>query len=164
MTIIIGIDPGLAETGIGIVEGTGLTVDRYSFGSIQTPKSRSLPNRLNQIFSKLLQMLKDARPDLMVVEDIFSLPRYPKSGLNLGKVIGVILLAGSHLNIPMVEVPVREVKQILTGNGNADKRQLEKAVRNALNLAAPIKPDHASDAVALALIGLYRGSHYLNLK
>ena len=164
MTTIIGIDPGLAETGIGIVEGTGLTVDRYSFGVIQTPKSRSLPNRLNQIFSKLLLMLEDVKPDLMVVEDIFSLPRYPKSGLNLGKVIGVILLAGSHQNIPMVEVPVREAKQILTGNGNADKRQLEKAVRNALKLAVPIKPDHASDAVALALIGLYRGGHYLNSK
>jgi len=164
MTTIFGIDPGLAETGIGIVEGTGLTVDRYSFGSIRTPKSHSLPKRLNQIFSKLLLMLQDVKPDLMVVEDIFSLPRYPKSGLNLGKVIGVILLAGSHQHIPMVEVPVREAKQILTGNGNADKRQLEKAVRNALKLTAPIKPDHASDAVALALIGLYRGAQYLSLK
>ena len=161
MTIIIGIDPGLAETGIGIVEGTGLKVERYSFGSIQTPKSSSLSNRLAQIFSELLLKLKNVRPDLMVVEDIFSLPRYPKSGLNLGKVIGVILLAGSQQNIPTVEVPVREAKKILTGNGNADKRQLEKAVRNLLKLAAPIKPDHASDAMALALIGLYRGGRYL---
>ena len=161
MTIIIGIDPGLAETGIGIVEGTGLKVERYSFGSIQTPKSSSLSNRLAQIFSELLLKLKNVRPDLMVVEDIFSLPRYPKSGLNLGKVIGVILLAGSQQNIPTVEVPVREAKKILTGNGNADKRQLEKAVRNLLKLAAPIKPDHASDAMALALIGLYRDRRYL---
>ena len=161
MTIIIGIDPGLAETGIGIVEGTGLKVERYSFGSIQTPKSSSLSNRLAQIFSELLLKLKNVRPDLMVVEDIFSLPRYPKSGLNLGKVIGVILLAGSQQNIPTVEVPVREAKKILTGNGNADKRQLEKAVRNLLKLAVPIKPDHASDAMALALIGLYRDRRYL---
>ena len=161
MATIIGIDPGLAETGIGMVEGTGLTVNRYSFGSIKTPKSHSLPNRLDQIFSKLILKLEDVKPDLMVVEDIFSLPRYPKSGLNLGKVVGVILLAGNHQSIPMVEVPVREAKQILTGNGNADKRQLEKAVRNKLKLAAPIKPDHASDAMALALIGLYRGGHYI---
>ena len=161
MTKIIGIDPGIAATGIGIVKGTGLKVESYSFGSIRTSKNSSLSYRLNQIFSKLLQILADISPDLMVVEDIFSLQKYPKSGLTLGKVNGVILLAGSHVNIPTVEVPVREAKQILTGNGNASKEQLEKAVRNLLNLAAPIKPNHASDAMALALIGLFRNKNYL---
>ena len=97
----------------------------------------------------------------MVVEDIFSLQRYPKSGLSLGKVSGIVLLAGSRVNVPTVEVPVREAKQILTGNGNASKKQLEKAVRNLLNMTAPIKPNHASDAMALALIGLFRNKNYL---
>lgn len=156
MTKIIGIDPGIAATGIGIVEGTGLKVERYSFGSIQTSKNSSLSHRLNQIFSKLVSVLNDISPDLMVVEDIFSLQKYPKSGLNLGKVSGVILLAGSQRNIPTLEVPVREAKQILTGNGNASKAQLEKAVRNLLNMTAPIKPNHAADAMAMALIGLFR--------
>jgi crossover junction endodeoxyribonuclease RuvC len=156
MTKIIGIDPGIAATGIGIVEGAGLKIERYSFGSIQTSKNNSLSHRLNQIFSKLLHMLNDTRPDLMIVEDIFSLQKYPKSGLDLGKVSGVILLAGSQVNVPTLEVSVREAKQILTGNGNASKKQLEKAVRNLLNLAVPIKPSHAADAMAMALIGLFR--------
>jgi len=156
MKKIIGIDPGLSATGIGIVRGTDITVDGFSFGNINTSKNISLPNRLNRIFSKLLHILKDEKPDLMIVEDVFSLDRYPKSGITLGKVTGVILLAGCQAGVSVVEVPVREAKQVLTGNGNASKVQLEKAVRHELNLTEPIRPFHASDALALALIGLYR--------
>jgi len=156
MVKIIGIDPGLAATGVGIVRGLGPRIDSYSFGSIHTSKNTSLPGRLDKIFSKLLQLLKSENPDLMVIEDVYSLNRYPKSGLLLGQVTGVIQLAGFHAAVPSVEVPVREAKQILTGNGNADKKQLEKAVRHRLNHKLPIKPVHASDAMGLALIGLYR--------
>jgi len=156
MVKIIGIDPGLAATGIGIVRGLGSRIDSYSFGSIHTSKTTSLPSRLDKIFSKLLQLLQNENPDLMVIEDVYSLNRYPKSGLILGQVTGVIHLAGFQAAVPSVEVPVREAKQILTGNGNADKKQLEKAVRHRLNHKLPIKPVHASDAMGLALIGLYR--------
>jgi len=152
----IGIDPGLSATGIGIVMGRGLKIDGCSYGSINTPKNIPLSARLNQIFSGLLKVLEDEKPDIMVVEDIFSLPKYPNAGITLGKVTGVILLAGGHVNVPVTEVPVREAKQVLTGNGNASKMQLERAVRNLLNLSDPIKPYHASDALGLALIGLYR--------
>lgn len=161
MPKIIGIDPGIAATGIGIVWGTGLTVKGYSFGMVRTPKKSPLSQRLNTIFGKLLSVLKDERPDLMVIEDIFSLDKYPKSGIHLGKACGVILLAGHQADVPTVEVPVREAKQVLTGNGNADKVQMEKTVRNLLAAKAFIKPDHASDALAMALIGLYRSESYL---
>jgi len=157
MTKIIGIDPGLAATGIGIVSGTRLKIDGYSFGSISTPKDSPLPSRLNTIYSGLLILLEEEKPDLMVVEDAFSLDKYPKSGITLGKVIGVILLAGYKADVPVTEIPVREAKQVLTGNGNATKMQLEKSVRHLLNLTNPIKPYHASDAIALAIIGLFRG-------
>lgn len=152
----IGIDPGLSETGIGIVRGTGQKVDGFSFGSIHTSTEDSLSNRLNQIFSKLLQIIKQEKPDIMVVEDIFSLKKYPKSGITLGKVTGVILLAGCQVDVEVAEIPVREAKKALTGNGNASKMQLERAVRHFLNLTVPIRPNHASDAMALALIGLFR--------
>jgi len=156
MTKVIGIDPGLAATGIGIVKGKELAVESYSFGSIHTAKNNPLPARLDKIFSKLLSVLKTEKPDLMVVEDVFSLERHPKSGINLGKVSGIILLSGCRAGIPVIEIPVREAKQVLTGNGNASKTQLELSVRNALNHPERIKPDHASDALALAVIGLFR--------
>jgi len=156
MTKIIGIDPGVAATGIGIVNGKGLKVAGYSFGSIRTSKNISMAHRLDQIFSKLALVLQEEKPDCMVVEDVFSLQKFPRSGIDLGKVSGVILLAGCREGVPVVEISVRETKQILTGNGNASKAQLEKAVRHLLKTSNPIKPDHASDAVALALIGLFR--------
>jgi crossover junction endodeoxyribonuclease RuvC len=156
MIKIIGIDPGLSSTGIGIIKGHGLKIDGYSYGSINTSKSFSLPRRLDQIFSKLLQILTNEKPDLMVVEDVYSLNKYPKSGILLGHVSGVVLLAGHQANVASIEVPVREAKQVLTGNGNATKVQLEKAVRHQLNHKKPIRPLHASDAIGLALIGMYR--------
>ena len=91
-----------------------------------------------------------------MVEDIFSLEKYPRSGITLGKVCGVILLAAHHVGTDVIEIPVREAKQVLTGNGNASKIQLEMAVRQALGRSDPIRPNHASDALGLALIGLFR--------
>lgn len=161
MIKVIGIDPGLASTGMGTVSGNGLQIADYSFGSISTSKQIPLAKRLDQIFSKLMDVLQTERPDLMMVEDVFSLECYPKSGIVLGKVSGVILLAASRFNVPVIEVPVREVKQVLTGNGRADKQQLEIAVRHLLKMINPIKPNHASDAMALALIGLFRYEHLM---
>ncbi len=156
MIKIIGIDPGLSATGIGIVRGDGQTINGYSFGSISTSKNKSLPERLGHIFSKLIQLLQDESPDLMVVEDVFSLERYPKSGISLGQVSGVVMLAGHQTDVPSAQVAVREAKQVLTGSGTASKQQLEEAVRHRLRHQTPIRPFHASDALGLALIGLYR--------
>ena len=96
----------------------------------------------------------------MIVEDVFSIDKFPNAGITLGKVTGVVLLAGYRMEIPVVEISVRESKQVLTGNGNATKTQLEKAVRSLLNLTTPIRPFHASDALGLALVGLFRHHHY----
>jgi crossover junction endodeoxyribonuclease RuvC len=156
MIKVIGIDPGLSATGFGIVKGLGHNIDAFSFGSINTAKNLSLPNRLDQIFSKMLRMLKDEAPEKMIVEDIFSVAKFPKAGMTLGKVTGVLLLAGYQTGVPVIEIPVREAKQVLTGNGNASKIQLEKSVRSLLNLKTPIRPYHASDAMGLALLGLFR--------
>lgn len=153
---IVGIDPGLSSTGIGIIRGTGVCVDGFSYGSIDTLKDHPLPIRLKKIYSTIFSLLENEKPDLMIIEDVFSLPRYPKSGIVLGRVSGVILLAAEQIGVTTREVPVREAKQVLTGNGNATKIQLEKSVRHQLKHSAPIRPLHASDALGLALIGLYR--------
>ena len=156
MIKIVGIDPGLAETGIGIVWGSPSRVAGYAHGTIRTPKTDSQAHRLEQIHEKLSKVLQRETPDLILVEDIFSLGKYPKSGISLGKVVGVVLLAGAQMGVRAVEMQVREVKQVLTGNGNATKEQVETAVRHQLNLDKPLRPLHVSDALALALIGLFR--------
>jgi crossover junction endodeoxyribonuclease RuvC len=122
-----------------------------------SPLPKRIPSlRLEQIYAKTCQVLADEKPDLMVLEDVFSLEKYPKSGIVLGKVCGVLLLAGTQSGVPLTEVPVRQAKQILTGNGKATKEQLERAVRRTLCAPSPIRPFHASDALGLALIGLFR--------
>jgi crossover junction endodeoxyribonuclease RuvC len=156
MIKVIGIDPGLADTGIGIVRGSGIKVHGYAYGNISTSKADPVACRLEQIYAKISQVLADEKPDLMVLEDVFSLEKYPKSGIVLGKVCGVLLLAGTQSGVPLTEVPVRQAKQILTGNGKATKEQLERAVRSTLCAPSPIRPFHASDALGLALIGLFR--------
>lgn len=153
---VLGIDPGLAATGIGIVLGKSDKVLDFAFGTIRTPQTSSQGARLEQIYSHLRHLITDEKPDLIVIEDVFSLDKYPKSGISLGKVCGIILLASQQLQTSIKEIPVREAKQVLTGNGNASKQQLEKAIRNALGSEHPIRPYHASDALGLALIGLFR--------
>jgi crossover junction endodeoxyribonuclease RuvC len=153
---VIGIDPGLAATGMAAVTGSGRRIDSFAYGVIKTSSTSSTGERLEKIHSGITSFFQKERPDLVVLEDVFSLERYPKSGLSLGKVCGVILLAVRQAGVAVKEISVREAKQILTGNGNADKEQLEKSVRQMLNCRQAIRPYHASDALGLALIGLFR--------
>jgi crossover junction endodeoxyribonuclease RuvC len=157
MTVkIVGIDPGLAATGIGVITGVGQKVSSFAYGVFRTSQTYPLPDRLEMIYTRLGQLLREERPDLLIIEDIFSLEQYPQSGITLGKVCGVIILAVRQAAVTMQEIPVRQAKQVLTGNGAASKMQLEKAVRQALGMTQPIHPSHASDALGLALIGLFR--------
>ena len=158
MIRVMGVDPGLAGTGIGMVSGRGSRVAGFAYGDIRTEPRDPVPERLNRIYERMTEILRSERPHRMVVEAVFFLPRHPASGLDLGKVVGVVQLAAARAAVPVSEVPVREAKHVLTGNGAADKNQLERAVRRALKISAPIRPFHASDALALALVGLYRFS------
>ena len=153
---ILGVDPGLAATGIGVVNGLYPKVQEFAYGVIRTYPKDPLPQRLAKIYSRLSKVLQEERPDTLVIEDVFSLDQHPKSGITLGKVCGVIVLAGQQAQVEMTEIPVREAKMVLTGNGAASKVQLERAVRQALKSTQAIRPSHASDALGLALIGLFR--------
>jgi crossover junction endodeoxyribonuclease RuvC len=156
MIKVVGIDPGLAGTGIGVVQGNSKQICAYSFGSISTDAQDPVSLRLHIIYSKILDFLREQQPDHVVIEDIYSLEKYPGSGIMLGKVSGVILVAAFKAGLDAEEIPVREVKKIISGNGRADKFQMERAVRHLLNHDGKIRPFHASDALGLALTGYYR--------
>jgi len=153
---VVGVDPGLAGTGVGVVEGDERSVFRYSFGCVDTASTDSLPFRLDTIYTRLRAFLADQAPDLVVIEDIYSLEKYPGSGILLGKVSGVLLVAAFRAGVRVEEIAVREAKKIICGNGNADKFQMERAVRHFLNHPEPIRPFHASDALGLAITGYFR--------
>ena len=156
MIKVVGIDPGLAGTGIGVVEGNTQDILGYSFGSIATSSKDPVNLRLHTIYSKVLDFLSEQKPDHVVIEDIYSLEKHPGSGIMLGKVSGVILVATYKAGLNVEEIPVRQVKKIICGNGSADKYQVERSVRNLLKHGKSIRPFHASDALGLALTGYYR--------
>ena len=106
-------------------------------------------------FEKILQKW-DAQ--LLILEDIFVLPRFPKAALQLGAVRGILALAAAYNNLEVMELKPTEIKAALTGNGRANKDQVEKAVRKILGIKEQIKTEHASDALALALVGLSRAN------
>lgn len=156
MIKVVGIDPGLAGTGIGVIHGNRNDILHYSFGSISTEPKDPLHFRLHFIYDKILAFLCEQKPDHVVIEDVYSLEKYPVSGIMLGKVSGVLLVAAHKAGVEVEEISVREVKKIVCGNGRADKHQVERAVRHLLNHGDPIRPFHASDALGLALTGYYR--------
>ena len=156
MIKVVGIDPGLAGTGIGVVEGNRKKIQGYSFGSIATRAKDPVNLRLDTIYCKVLDFLCEQKPDLVVIEDIYSLEKYPGSGIMLGKVSGVILVATYKAGLNVEEIAVKQVKKIICGNGSADKYQVERSVRDLLKHKQTIRPFHASDALGLALTGYYR--------
>ena len=161
MIRVVGIDPGLAGTGVGVVTGNGVTVTGYAFGSVKTDKNEPVHRRLDTIYSKVSDFIRGQSPDLVIIEDIYSLEKYPGSGIMLGKVSGVVLLAACRAGAAVVEVAVREAKKVVCASGNADKYQVERSVRNILQHGERIRPFHASDALALALAGFFRYESYL---
>ncbi len=153
---VLGIDPGLAATGIGIVAGSTQRVNDFAFGVVKTFPKDLLAYRLEKIYTRLCKLIAEESPDLLVIEDVFSLEKYPRAAISLGQVCGVVLLASRYADLTVMHISVREAKQVLTGNGTASKEQLEKAVRSTLACEDAIRPYHASDALGLALIGLFR--------
>jgi crossover junction endodeoxyribonuclease RuvC len=93
MIKVVGIDPGLAGTGIGVIQGNAKEIFGYSFGSISTSSKDPIQFRLHTIYSKILEFLTQQQPDVVVIEDIYSLEKYPGSGIMLGKVSGALLVA-----------------------------------------------------------------------
>ena len=153
--IILGIDPGLASTGFGAIRCDKINPSIVKCGYIKTSAKEPISNRLFQIYSDINQLIRSLNPDLIAIENIFSLVRYPKAGILLGGVLGIIYLSVSQNNVSMIEITPKEVKNSLTGHGGADKYQVREAIKNLLKMT-DVKSFHATDALAIALTAFYR--------
>ena len=152
----IGIDPGLAATGFAVVETIGRGGRACEWGGIRTDSRHPLPARLCSVFDSLVDVMDRWMPDLMVVEDVFVVNQFPRAAIQLGEVRGVICLAARKHNVPIAHIRPTEMKKALTGNGRARKDQIERSLKRMLGIEERIIPNHASDAMALALTGLSR--------
>lgn len=154
--IAIGVDPGLSKTGYAVVEVNDKRGIAREWDTLSTDPKESTPKRLQSIFLNFEKILQKWDAQILILEDVFMLPKFPKAALQLGAVRGVLALAAANKNMVIIELKPTEVKMALTGNGRANKDQVERAVRKILSLKDKVKPEHASDALALALVGLSR--------
>jgi crossover junction endodeoxyribonuclease RuvC len=150
--IILGIDPGVADTGFGVISKEGHTLILLEAGSIQTHKSKSLPERLENIYHAMHDLLKKYQPDLVAVEKLY-FARNVTTALDVGQARGVAILAMREHKVEILEFTPLQIKQAVTGNGRADKRQVGLMVKTILKIQDVPKPDDAADAVAAAICG-----------
>ena len=149
--LILGIDPGTAVTGYGIVvKAEGSAISLLECGVVRTSSGEPLALRIKEIFTEISKIIDHLKPNVMVVEDIFQ-GKNVKSALTLGHTRGAIILAASLKDIPIVEYTPREIKKAVVGNGNATKDQVSFMVQKQLRLKDPPAPSDAADGVAAAL-------------
>jgi crossover junction endodeoxyribonuclease RuvC len=156
-TVVLGIDPGLATTGWGVVEkGPSLVVRAY--GAILTPASTPLPDRLTQLRRDLIQIIHNFQPALMAIEELY-FAKFAVSIASTAQARGVILVTAAEMGLPIVTYNPRAVKIALTGFGSASKIQMQSMLQRHFRLQELPKPDDAADALAIALCHLQTNHH-----
>jgi len=149
----LGIDPGITNTGFGmVVEESGrMSVHRY--GSIKTPPGADMSDRLDILYQETMGVIRELGPDVVVIEQLFFNTNL-KTAVSVGQARGVIILACKHAAVDWTEYTPLQVKKAVVGNGNAGKEQVRYMVGALLEMKNPPSPLHASDALALAICHL----------
>ncbi|MBI4050694.1 MAG: crossover junction endodeoxyribonuclease RuvC [Candidatus Doudnabacteria bacterium] len=149
--IILGIDPGTATTGYGIIQiKKGASPRLIEYGCITTPKRNRPEKRLTEIYKDLKKLIKKHKPGLLAVESLFFFKNL-KTAISVAQARGVVLLCASESKIKIAEFAPLEVKMSLTSYGRADKKQVQYMVKKLLGLKNAPKPDDAADALAVAI-------------
>ena len=153
--VVLGIDPGTAITGYGIVEENGSGVlSAIRYGVITTPSKLSMPERLKLLYNELRDLLDLHRVDSCAVEKLF-FSKNVKTAISVGQARGVILLALAEAGLQISEYTPNEVKQSVVGYGSADKNQVQNMVKALLSMDTLPKPDDAADALAVAICHIH---------
>lgn len=147
----LGIDPGTATLGWGVVEDDGGGGYRLvAYGALTTPKEHELAERLRLLFQGMVELIDRYHPDSAGIEELF-FAKNVSTALSVAHARGVVLLALAHAKVPLNEYRPMAVKQAMTGYGHADKRQMQEMVRLQLGLEHIPRPDDAADALAIAI-------------
>jgi crossover junction endodeoxyribonuclease RuvC len=165
--VILGIDPGLAIVGWGVIEYSGSRFRVLGYGAIETPAGVSLEERLLMIHKGVKQLIETYRPEQMAVEELFFNTNIT-TGIKVAEARGVILMTAHSMGVKLFEYTPLQVKQAVVGYGRAEKKQVITMVTMFLGLSAPPKPDDTADALAIAICHAHTGasriSEYYNLK
>jgi crossover junction endodeoxyribonuclease RuvC len=147
---ILGLDPGTASTGYGIVDSVDGKLSVVDYGVIKTSAKASPSLRLQKIYNELNRLIERYEPDSAGVEELF-FGRNITTAISVGQARGVLLLALANANIPIGEYSPPKIKDAVTGYGKADKQQVQLMIRNLLDLEETPRPDDAADGLAVAI-------------
>jgi crossover junction endodeoxyribonuclease RuvC len=148
--IVIGIDPGTANTGFGVVRTMGERMVALDGGVIETEPELTVEARLERVHSSLRELIAWHEPQALALEDLF-FGRNVGSALSVGQARGVVLLAAAQQGVACFDYTPQAVKKAVCGSGSADKGQVQRMVASLLGLPEPPAPDHAADAFAVAI-------------
>ena len=148
--VVLGIDPGTANTGYGVVLSRGGRLAALDGGVISTGPAEPLERRLARIYARLSDLIAEHRPEAVAVEELY-FGQNVRTATSVGHARGVVLLAAGMAGLPCFSYTPQQVKNAVCGSGRADKGQVQRMVGALLELEAPPEPDHAADALAVAI-------------
>ena len=150
MIRILGIDPGYAIMGWGVIEKNGNSFKPIAYGSLTTDKDMPMPQRLKSLYAGLMEIMAEYQPEEMSIEQLYFNDN-AKTAIFVGQARGVAILAGVNSGLTIYEYTPLEIKMNITGYGRADKKQVQAMVKMILNLSEVPKPDDTADALAAAI-------------
>lgn len=150
---ILGIDPGLGNTGYGVIEDRGFKV--VEAGVIRTKVNTPIQERINKIFDEIAGIIKEHEPSVLVLEKIYSHYKHPTTAILMGHARAMACLVCGKFDVKLVNYPSTRIKKVITGNGHASKVQVQRMVQTILKLKEPPEPVDVSDALAMALCYCY---------
>jgi crossover junction endodeoxyribonuclease RuvC len=154
--IVLGVDPGLSATGYAVLDAGNGRAGVRELGCARSRSKQPLEARLRAIYDEVFAVLARWRPEVAVLEGLYSEYRFPRTAILMGHVRGAICLAADQSGARVVEISPAEVKQALTGSGRASKGQIRRAVTRMLALDSPPDSEHICDALAMAVVGAAR--------
>jgi crossover junction endodeoxyribonuclease RuvC len=155
---VLGIDPGLNRTGYSIIERTAKGAVLREGGVIRSTKDLPLAERVHELAIGLREVIAEMKPSVMAIEQVFSHVAHPKTAILMAHARGVILLTAAEAKLPVIHYTPTQIKKLLTGNGQANKEQMQHAVQHELRLKKLLEPNDVADASAVALC------HYHSVK
>ena len=161
--IILGVDPGVATVGFGVISETGGAPSPIRYGVISTPAGARLALRLAQIHSDITELIMVFKPDAIAVEELFFNTNL-KTAISVAHGRAAIILAGEEKGVPMFEYTPLQIKKAVAGYGRASKKQVMDMVRRLLSMDNPPKPDDSADALAVAICHARYARSLLNLE
>lgn len=148
---ILGIDPGLGITGYGLIETGGNRVRLIEAGIIRSSAKDKMEKRLASLYKKVIGLIDETLPEAVVLEELYSHYKHPKTSILMAHARGAICLAVEHRDVALVNYPSTKIKKAITGRGRASKGQMQRTVTSLLGLRNPPEPVDVTDALALAI-------------